>query len=350
MRISYFYKTAVSALICSAVVGMMSGCYLLPDEEEVLPAPTVKASEVSYTTVTAKRKTLEKKIVNSGTVMSEQQYNIAYEKEGGTISEFYVRAGDKVAKGDKICELDTTDIDYQIQLKELDRKRAYLYTEVLYEKGCTQSEYDRAYVDVELLDIALKKLYKQRDNAVLTSPTDGTICALADVRVGDYASPGQTIATIMQTDKLYIAIKPNDLTAFPLGQKVQIRIGEDYYDGEVFMNPTELAEYKREESESHDKKEEGGIEYEADMIYIRFAGEAPPDAVGQLADSILVQERAENVIVVSNNLIKTVDGEQVVYVLREGQKVAVPVEIGLKTGSQSEIKSGLNEGDEIIIR
>ncbi len=350
MTFSYFHRKAVALLACTAVSLAASGCYLLPDEEEVLPAPTVKASEVSYTTVTAKRKTLEKKIVNSGTVMSEQQYNISYEKEGGTISEFYVRAGDKVAKGDKICELDTTDIDYQIQLKELDRKRAFLYTEVLYENGCTQSEYDRAYVDVELLDIALEKLYKQRDNAVLTSPTDGTISALADVRVGDYASPGQTIATVMQTDKLYIAIKPNDLTAFPVGQQVQIRIGDDYYDGEVFMDPTTLADFKREQAESHDKLEEGGIEYEADMIYIRFIGEAPPDAVGQLADSILVQERAEDVITVSNNLIKTVDGETVVYVLKDGQKTAVPVEIGLKTGSQSEIKSGLQEGDEIIIR
>lgn len=336
--------TAVVMMICG------TGCYLLPDEEEVLPAPTVKASAVTYTTVTAQRKTLEKKIVNSGTVTSEQLYNVAYEKEGGTISEFCVRAGQKVKKGDKICVIDTTDIEYRIKLKELDRKRAYLNTVVLYESGCTQSEYDRAYVDVTLLDIELEKLYKQRDNAVLLSPTDGTVSALADVRVGDYASPGQTIATIMQTDKLYIAIKPNDFTAFPIGTEVQIRIDEDYYAGEVFMNPDELAEYRREQSESHDKKTEGGIDYQADMIYIRFKDEAPADAVGQLADSILIQDRVENAIVVSNNLIKTVDGESVVYVLKDGEKTAVPVEVGLKTGSQSEIISGLNEGDEIVIR
>ena len=58
----------------------------------------------------------------------------------------------------------------------------------------------------------------------------------------------------------------------------------------------------------------------------------------------------ENAIVISNNLIKTVDGQKVVYVLKDGEKTAVPVEIGLKTGSQSEITSGLQEGDEIVIR
>lgn len=345
-----FYKKATSLIIGSVVAASLSGCYLLPDEEEVLTAPTVKASEVNYTTVAAKRKTLEKKIVNSGTVSSVKMHNLSYEKQGGTISKFYVHAGDTVKKGDKICEIDTTDIEYQIQLKELDRKRAYLYTQVLYENNCTQSEYDRAYVDVELLDIELEKLYKQRDQAVLTAPASGTISALADVRVGDYASPGQTIATIMQTDDLYIAIKPNDLTAFDMGQQLQIRIGEEYYDGEVFMNPDELVKLKEEEADSHEKLEEGGIEYTTDMIYVRFVSDPPVDAVGQLVDTVLVQDRSENCIAISNNLIKTVDGESVVYVLRDGEKTAVPVEVGLKTGSQSEIVSGLNEGDLIVIR
>ena len=86
------------------------------------------------------------------------------------------------------------------------------------------------------------------------------------------------------------------------------------------------------------------------MVYVRFSGDAPPDAVGQLADSILIQDTAENCIAVSNNLIKTVDGEQVVYVLKDGEKTAVKVETGLKTGSQTEIVSGINEGDELVIR
>ena len=46
----------------------------------------------------------------------------------------------------------------------------------------------------------------------------------------------------------------------------------------------------------------------------------------------------------------TVDGEKIIYVLKDGEKVPVKVEVGLKTGSQSEIKSGINEGDELIIR
>ena len=38
------FAAAVSAIMCLSA----GGCYLLPDEEEVLDAPTVKASDVTY--------------------------------------------------------------------------------------------------------------------------------------------------------------------------------------------------------------------------------------------------------------------------------------------------------------
>ena len=90
------FAAAVSAIMCLSA----GGCYLLPDEEEVLDAPTVKASDVTYSTVTAKKKDLEKKIVATGTVTAENQYTLSYEKQSGTVSKFYVKAGDKVKKGD----------------------------------------------------------------------------------------------------------------------------------------------------------------------------------------------------------------------------------------------------------
>ena len=59
MELQRNHHKVLSLLTAAVVMGCQTGCYLLPDEEEVLPAPTVKASEVTYTTVTAKRKTLE---------------------------------------------------------------------------------------------------------------------------------------------------------------------------------------------------------------------------------------------------------------------------------------------------
>lgn len=337
---------AVSAIMCLSA----GGCYLLPDEEEVLDAPTVKASDVTYSTVTAKKKDLEKKIVATGTVTAENQYTLSYEKQSGTVSKFYVKAGDKVKKGDVICDLDTYDLDYQIEEKQLYLEKAKLNVDIIYEGGGSQAEIDSAYVDVQLLEKELEKLQAQKEDSSLKSPIDGVVSSLSDVRAGDNVNPGQTIATVIDTSALYIAIQPDDLTQYDIDTEVQIRIGEDYYDGVVFMTPKKLADYQAEQKEDHNNVDDTGIDYQADTIYVRFKDTAPAEAVGQLADTILVLDSVKDAIVISNNLIKKVDGTKVVYVLKNGEKTAVEVETGLSTGSQTEIRSGLNEDDEIVIR
>lgn len=337
---------AVSAIMCLSA----GGCYLLPDEEEVLDAPTVKASDVTYSTVTAKKKDLEKKIVATGTVTAENQYTLSYEKQSGTVSKFYVKAGDKVKKGDVICDLDTYDLDYQIEEKQLYLEKAKLNVDIIYEGGGSQAEIDSAYVDVQLLEKELEKLQAQKEDSSLKSPIDGVVSSLSDVRAGDNVNPGQTIATVIDTSALYIAIQPDDLTQYDIDTEVRIRIGEDYYDGVVFMTPKKLADYQAEQNEDHNNVDDTGIDYQADTIYVRFKDTAPAEAVGQLADTILVLDSVKDAIVISNNLIKKVDGTKVVYVLKNGEKTAVEVETGLSTGSQTEIKSGLKEGDEIVIR
>ena len=337
---------AVSAIMCLSA----GGCYLLPDEEEVLDAPTVKASDVTYSTVTAKKKDLEKKIVATGTVTAENQYTLSYEKQSGTVSKFYVKAGDKVEKGDVICDLDTYDLDYQIEEKQLYLEKAKLNVDIIYEGGGSQAEIDSAYVDVQLLEKELEKLQAQKEDSSLKSPIDGVVSSLSDVRAGDNVNPGQTIATVIDTSALYIAIQPDDLTQYDIDTEVRIRIGEDYYDGVVFMTPKKLADYQAEQKEDHNNVDDTGIDYQADTIYVRFKDTAPAEAVGQLADTILVLDSVKDAIVISNNLIKKVDGTKVVYVLKNGEKTAVEVETGLSTGSQTEIRSGLKEGDEIVIR
>ena len=340
------FAAAVSAIMCLSA----GGCYLLPDEEEVLDAPTVKASDVTYSTVTAKKKDLEKKIVATGTVTAENQYTLSYEKQSGTVSKFYVKAGDKVKKGDVICDLDTYDLDYQIEEKQLYLEKAKLNVDIIYEGGGSQAEIDSAYVDVQLLEKELEKLQAQKEDSSLNSPIDGVVSSLSDVRAGDNVNPGQTIATVIDTSALYIAIQPDDLTQYDIDTEVQIRIGEDYYDGVVFMTPKKLADYQAEQKEDHNNVDDTGIDYQADTIYVRFKDTAPAETVGQLADTILVLDSVKDAIVISNNLIKKVDGTKVVYVLKNGEKTAVEVETGLSTGSQTEIKSGLKEGDEIVIR
>jgi hypothetical protein len=56
-----------------------------------------------------------------------------------------------------------------------------------------------------------------------------------------------------------------------------------------------------------------------------------------------------DVLVVPNSAVQTLNGTSTVRVLKNGQATPVDVEIGNTSDTQTEIVSGLSEGDQVII-
>ena len=319
----------------------LSGCYFLPDEEEILEAPNVKASEVKYTTIIAKKSDLIKQIIYSGKIESLNTTQLSYENQGGKIKKLYVSAGDKVSKGDLICELDTGDLEYQIRDKELRIEKARLQKKILVKNKAFQAEIDNAQVEIDILKNELDQLNEQMDNSFLYSEGSGTISELTSLSAGDEITVGETVASVVDSGSLFISIQPNDsnLGKYKMKQKLKIKYNNKYYSGRVYMIPSKVPA-------KSDQK------FEAGYVYIKITDDKmPSNAIGNIADAVLILDKAENVINIPTRLIKTVNGESIVYVLNDnGEKEAREVEIGLQTNTASEIKSGLQEGDEIVVR
>lgn len=334
-------KTKLFGLVMAGIMSISAtGCYFLPDEEEIIEPPTVKTSETSYTTITAKRKDLVKQIVTSGTIVSQSQLDLSFNAEG-TVKTVHVKPGDVVKEGDLLCELDTGDLDYQIKEKELYIKRAELNIKLLQEQGASQTEIDKQQVDKEILEHEIITLNEEKANSLIIAPQDGAIISVS-VKEGDWVGYEQGVVTLIDPDSVYIEISPDDLTQFKMDTAVQIKVDGEIYEGVVFMTPDDMP--------GEDEESEYTIEFDKKSVYVKFKDVPPENCVNVLADTILVLDSREDVVVVANNIIKTVNGEKVVYLLKDGKKVESKVEIGLQTGSQSEIISGVNEGDEIVIR
>lgn len=336
-------KGKLLSLVAATMLSISAtGCYFLPDEEELIDPPTVKTSETNYTTITAKKKDLVKQIVTSGTIVSQSQHELIFNRDGviGTIN---IKSGDEVKEGDILAELDTGDLDYLIREKELYIERAELNITVLKQQGASQAEIDRQQVDKEILEHEITTLYEEKEAMVITAPQDGVVVSINN-KVGDWAQNGVPVMTLIDPDSVYVAIAPDDMKAFKMDTEVDIKLNGELYDGIVFMTPDDIP------TDDDEEESENTIEFEKDRIYIKFKDTPPENCVNVLVDTILVLDKRENVVVVANNIIKKVNGEQVVYLLKDDKKVASKVEIGLQTGSQSEIISGVNEGDEIVIR
>lgn len=343
----------ISGIAAACVIASsLSGCYFLPDEEEYYDPPVVKADEVSYTTTQAQLKDITKQILTAGYIASGTEYDARFTKYGGNIKQVYVSAGDSIEAGQLLAELETYELDKEIELKELEVYREQLEYDIAVEDHKSETVKAKELLDVSLMQNELDKLYDEKEASRIYAEVGGTVSYVKTLSPGDWVNAGDVIATIIDISDLYIKINPlNDVSEFMLGRPITIRYDGEYYDGEVATNTSGRQWDESTGSALVDEQGEYIKGEESDSIKVAFKDKFPDStAVGNIADTILVLDSRQNVIVISANLIKTVNGEKCVYVFKNNQKVKTPVTTGLQSGSLIEITSGLEVGDEIIIR
>ena len=230
MKIS---KAVMLIAAAATLLSSLSGCYFLPEEEEVYDAPVVKASEVSYTTTTATKKDIK----TAGTIASGTEYNARFTEYGGNIKSVYVAAGDSVNEGDLIAEIETYELDKEIELKELEVYREQLEYDIAVEKHESETVKAKEQLDIQLMQNELDKLYAEKEASKIYAGVSGTVSFVKTVSPGDWINAGETVATIIDITDLYIKINPNnDVSEFLIGRPIKIRYEGEYYDGEITRN------------------------------------------------------------------------------------------------------------------
>ncbi len=345
-------KTISLVLVALIALASFSGCYFLPEEEELLEPPVVKKSDVSYTTTTAELKDITKQVLTAGTIASGTEYKARFTETGGNIKEIYVSAGDTVEVGDLLAEFDTFELDNEIALQEKIVYREQLEYDIAVEEHESETVKAKELLDVELEQYTLDGLLAEKESAKLYSEVAGTVSYVMTCSPGDWVNPGVDVVTVIDLTDLYIKIDPdNEVSEFLIGRPITIRYNGEYFDGTIIRNKSGR---QWDEASGSVLVDDNGEEVLAEMsedIIVKFNDMIPESsAVGNIADTLLILDKRENVIVISANLVKKVDGSPCVYVFKDNERVKVNVTLGLQSGSLVEITDGLEPGDEVIIR
>ena len=162
-----------------------------------------KGTEKVY--YTANLETYENIIEISGTVAAAQEQTLQA-RSAGTVTAVYVKAGDKVKKGDVIIQLDDSE-----QLYNLEKQEYNMAT-----KRLTASERERKLLETERNSL----LQKVEDRKVIAT-FDGIIADL-DVAVGDSLEAKDTVGTLVNIDYLTaeVEVTETDVSKLKVGQKV----------------------------------------------------------------------------------------------------------------------------------
>jgi hypothetical protein len=71
---------------------------------------------------------------------------------------------------------------------------------------------------------------------------------------------------------------------------------------------------------------------------------------GMSANVSIVVEQRDNILLVPNRAVKTSGKQKTVTVLKDGKSTPVTVTLGMSGDTQSEVTSGLNEGDVVEVQ
>ena len=345
--------------------------------------------ETTYLTESVTRGNVEKTVVASGSVESVNEVDVGAQASG-EITKLYVKLGQEIKKGEMIADIDSTTqintlntkkaalVSYQAQLKA--KKTAYdvalssynrlskLYTQKatsLDSLNTAKSTLDNAKAEMEAIEANIKQAEIEVNTAEtnvgytkITAPMDGTVISVP-VSEGQTVNANQTTPTIVTiADLSKMKIKPEisegDITKVKAGQEVSFTILSDsqtvYHsviDSVDPANTTTSDSSSTSSLSSSSSSTTSAIYYYANVLIDN------PDRtlrIGMTTENNIKITNAKDVLLVSNMAIQKRDGKSFVNVLNDkNQPEQREVETGIQNDFQTEIKSGLNEGEKVIV-
>ncbi|HEX7594185.1 MAG TPA: efflux RND transporter periplasmic adaptor subunit [Anaerolineae bacterium] len=202
--------------------------------------------------------------------------------------------------------------------------------------GPTQAEIDALQNTVTSAQIDLDSAKQSLSQTQLTAPFTSTVVEI-NVRVGELVGGFNPLATVADLTALEIAadIDEIDVANVQVGQSVQVRF--DAFPGETFSG--KLTRLFPAASTLR-----GTTTYAAVVDFDAKDSKVRP---GMGANLKIQTVEKPGVLLVPNRALKNVGARKAVRVVAPGEPRDVIVETGATDGNETEIVSGVNEGDQV---
>ena len=332
---------------------------------------TNSRSAITYETEQLKYKTIEDKIVATGSVVPEDEVNIV-PQISGIIQEIFVDEGDQVKAGDLLAKIKvipneqtlnsaegrvkTTQIILQNSEKEYNRNKKLFEKGIISEQDFNSIELrynqDKQSLENAKSDLQIIRLGSIGGSALtntnVRSTISGTILQVP-VKEGDQAieantfNPGTTIATVADLNKMIFEgrVDEGEVSKLKTGLPLKIEIGaieDKVYDAKLTLIAPK------------------GIEV-AGAIQFQIEGEVYLDdeyiiRAGYSANATIVTQTKENVLAIDEYLLQFDNKTKEAFVeieISDQNFEKRQIEVGISDGVFAEVLSGVTINDKIKV-
>ncbi|NOZ60358.1 MAG: efflux RND transporter periplasmic adaptor subunit [Calditrichaeota bacterium] len=345
-------------LISGLAIALLTGCGKKGNTNEdalIIPVETTPVI----------RKDVSREVTYTGDIKAEKEVKV-YSKIPDRIVKFEVDEGDYVKKGDVIARIEATKIEQAVvQAKaglasaraqfanvkaEFERSKRLKAENAISEQqfDATKTQFEATKAMVEQAEAALVQAESQLDDAIISSPLSGII-GTRNYEEGDMATGPLPIVTVVQMNRVKVIIKApeQDFGQLKVGQFGIVKVRsypDETFKGKIIKISPVLDPLTRM----------GKIELLVDNKDKRLKP-------GMFAEVQIRIQALKNVIaipkfvVIEKTELQRVNGEDVavvnshVFVVQDSVAHLRKVEISYTNGTISVVKSGVEEGEQIVV-
>lgn len=355
-------------IVCLLSACLLTSCTLLPQEETVRTAPVVRSYvRPEYYTVQVERGDLINDVKVSCNYVPVQTASLSFAMDDEFIDRYLVQTGDTVEAGQLLAQLQLGDLETQIAAAETEMDVLQLKLE--HERKLFEVEQKRLEITTSQMDAPDKKkalenaqkshvqtvqslqdslTYKQLSLDALKAdlakrqiraPFAGTLTRVADFKEGDRSDFGVGVITLVDSTRSIFRASTEHWDRFVPGDHYQVTVKKETYEAVV----TTAQELGLEEPQRVEGK----------RSYVYFALTQPSFELkdGDTGTVEIVLDERLNVLHVPAKAVSAAGGRPIVYYVREdGMKAYKYVEVGATIDARTEIISGLEEGESVIVK
>lgn len=335
---------------CSVCLVMMSGCFLLPKEEEPPKIALSQEEEVPFVFAEVSVGTVASTYSCRAVYVPTATESLSFPITNVPIAEIFVSLGEQVTQGQLLAELDCSGLrdqmenarfrrdQYSLQLSELDSSFA-LQREGITDPDALASAESGYETQRQILllqigaeDGRIAELEEEILERQIYAGMDGVVTFVNFAGEGEIIAANSTMMIVSDTTNSSFVITGSDAEFFEVGDRVTMRVNQESFGGTVASDADII-----------------GTE-DAQRVFLvpdenrEFAADVPALVTIEL-------DRRENVCLVDNDALRLRDGKAFVYMLDEnGLQVMREVTVGLVGDDTAEILSGLEAGDLVILK
>ncbi|AUM94001.1 MULTISPECIES: efflux RND transporter periplasmic adaptor subunit [Clostridium] len=308
-----------------------------------------KNSNISVKTIKVTKGNVESYLATTGDVVSKNKKE--YFSVGGQakIKKVNVKVGDKVKKGQSLLSFDTSELENDRQVAQMEYDNAISRKkESKSQKNSGQnipsSQIQQVEDAVRVAELKLESVNdKINESEETVADIDGIVTEI-NAQAGGTGTAGQPLVVVENVDDLKVGVSLGkyDSTKVKKGMKAFVKNDDKKYEAKVdFIAPT---------AKKTVKEAGAGNETTLDCEIYLSKNNSKDLRVGFDVDVDILLGESKNVLKIPLESIKTDKyNKSHVYVVQEGKVKEKPVQLGIQSDMEAEIISGLKSGEKVIL-